>query len=879
MVSYGETISNIHREHKTLLRYKENTWKKIINAELAITFNEICLRENLLPIYTLNIHGDRAEIHSKRRRWRPSDDERRNLMKNRINALRCKLQELKPLQKELEEKWASTNIDAQTKETIDKLFQGIMLQHKNSVVSANQQKLINLNGGQIKYPRPSCGYINLTKKPLTVDQEELLNMGLNCHVMSKPKKFQKRIECEILIDEVEKLAQKGEVTVEQHFKQEVIAESGKTRGNYNSTIIEQRHKEAAKQLKSDPEITIRRADKASTYVLMNTQEYLGKINNILSDTRKFKKITKNPTEALKTKINKIIAKNNSTSKNIKFEKLSGEYTMGYCYGNVKTHKPGNKLRPIISQIPAPTYKLAKRLCTLLTPFIPTTYSMQSASEFLDILKTNKGKGVIASLDVESLFTNVPVDRTIDLIIDRVYHNDSTPNLDIPENVLRELLECCTKEAPFTCPRGNKYVQIDGVAMGSPLGVLLANFFMGSIEEEIFKETEKPDIYCRYVDDIFIKTKNYDDTEKLRKRLQESSGLNFTIERSINGTMPFLDVLVKQIDESFKTEVYTKTTNPGHCLNGRSECPQRYKDSTIGAYIRRAITHSSTWEQIHQEIERSTQVLVNNGYREKDISRLTKRIIDKWYNNNYNNNSLKEKNDIVIFYRAFYSSAHQEDERIITKIVMDNVKPVDSNKKVKLQIYYKNKKTSHLLLKNSPDIKSEALQKSHVVYKFTCKQGNCEVLHSTYIGMTTTKLTRRITMHLASGAPKNHLRSEHNTIITRKYLEENTEIIDSHQDERRLSILEALYIKDQNPKLNIQAEDLQALPSMKRPKQTSADTLEEEGMETVDSAVIPERERENTERMGPANQRGCDVANDPANQLRRSARLAATKMYK
>ncbi|XP_063887640.1 uncharacterized protein LOC135115080 [Scylla paramamosain] len=306
--------------------------------------------------------------------------------------------------------------------------------------------------------------------------------------------------------------------------------------------------EAAKQLKADPDITIRRADKASTYVLIDTPEYLQKMDEILSDTSKFMKITKDPTEALKTKLNRIIMKNNSTSKIVKFEKLTGVYNLGYCYGNVKTHKPGNKLRPIISQIPTPTYMLAKRLCTLLSLYIPTTYSLRSATEFLDILKTSDSSGVIASLDGESLFTNVPVDRTIDLIIERVYHNDTTPDLGVQESVLRELLECCTKEAPFTCPRGNKYRQTDGAAMGSPLGVLLANFFIGCIEE-VFKETQKIDIYCRYIDDIFIKTKNQADTEIIRQRLQQVSGLSFTIENSTNGTMPFLDILVKQTDES------------------------------------------------------------------------------------------------------------------------------------------------------------------------------------------------------------------------------------------------------------------------------------------------------------------------------------------
>lgn len=317
------------------------------------------------------------------------------------------------------------------------------------------------------------------------------------------------------------------------------------------------------------------------------------------------------------------------------------------------------------------------MCTLLTPYVPSTFLLQSASDFLDILKTSNSKGVIASLNVESQFTNVPVDRTIDLIIQRIYYNDSTPALDMPEAALRELLEWCTKEAPFICPRGNKFRQIDGVAMGSPLEVLLANFFMGSIEEEVSKETEKPDIYCRYIDDIFIKTKNQAEIEQLRHRLQQASGLNFTTENSVNGSMPFLNILVKQTGESFNTEVYVKTTNPGHCLNGRSECPQRYKDSTIGARIRRALTHCSTWKQVHQEIERSTQVLVKNGHREIDIFRQTKKILNNWYNANV---TTTKDNNIILFYRAFYSSAYIE-ERIITKIVRSNVKPTDPERKL------------------------------------------------------------------------------------------------------------------------------------------------------------------------------------------------------
>ena len=56
MTNYGEVINTLTEENKRLIRYMENTSRKIINTKQAITFNEICVRENLLPIYTLNIY-------------------------------------------------------------------------------------------------------------------------------------------------------------------------------------------------------------------------------------------------------------------------------------------------------------------------------------------------------------------------------------------------------------------------------------------------------------------------------------------------------------------------------------------------------------------------------------------------------------------------------------------------------------------------------------------------------------------------------------------------------------------------------------------------------------------------------------------------------
>ncbi|MPC31885.1 hypothetical protein E2C01_025185 [Portunus trituberculatus] len=74
------------------------------------------------------------------------------------------------------------------------------------------------------------------------------------------------------------------------------------------------------------------------------------------------------------------------SKNIKFPTLTGEFPPGYSYGTVKTHKQGNPLRSIISQIPTTAYNISKKLNGILTPYVPTN------------------DHIITSLDVEILFS-------------------------------------------------------------------------------------------------------------------------------------------------------------------------------------------------------------------------------------------------------------------------------------------------------------------------------------------------------------------------------------------------------------------------------------------------------------------------------------------
>ena len=81
---------------------------------------------------------------------------------------------------------------------------------------------------------------------------------------------------------------------------------------------------------------------------------------------------------------------------------------------------------------------------------------------------------MAPLDVESLFTNVPVRRTIDIILDYVYENNALSPLNVPKTSPKSMLEVCTLETSFRYPEGKLYIQKDCVAIGSPLGVFCQN---------------------------------------------------------------------------------------------------------------------------------------------------------------------------------------------------------------------------------------------------------------------------------------------------------------------------------------------------------------------------------------------------------------------
>ena len=110
--------------------------------------------------------------------------------------------------------------------------------------------------------------------------------------------------------------------------------------------------------------------------------------------------------------------------------------------------------------------------------------------------------------------------------------------------------------------------------------------------------------------------------------------------------------------------------------------------------------------------------------------------------------------------------------------------------IKLFIYYKFK-SSNLVIRNNSSPSIGVLQKTNVIYKFKCPLGDCIFDNNNiYAGLTSTTLSRRLTMHLSdTSSIAQHLK-KHSCPTTqlRKILTDNTTILEHQNNKQKFQIL-------------------------------------------------------------------------------------------
>lgn len=149
--------------------------------------------------------------------------------------------------------------------------------------------------------------------------------------------------------------------------------------------------------------------------------------------------------------------------------------------NKSTYKSINQqvksIKLTISAIATPTYKLAQFLLTFLTPSPANSFTVIDSFHFDQEVRRQDSNLHIASLNVDSLFPNIPLEERIEICVSNLY-NDNDDQGNIAKHDFRNLLNVATEETFFMF-NSKYYKQVDGVAKGSPLSPALANVFMCS----------------------------------------------------------------------------------------------------------------------------------------------------------------------------------------------------------------------------------------------------------------------------------------------------------------------------------------------------------------------------------------------------------------
>ena len=290
------------------------------------------------------------------------------------------------------------------------------------------------------------------------------------------------------------------------------------------------------------------------------------------------------------------------------------------------------MRPILSATGTYNFELAKWLDTLLKPLACNKFMVSDTFTFVQELSsmTVRPTDVFVSYDVTSLFTSVPLEETINYLVQKAFKNDwlfRNHQLTLTADNLTKLLHAATRDQLFV-HNGNLYEQYEGVAMGSPLGPLMANAFMCMLEDRIVTSGKLPGYYRRYIDDtipIFPDHKSHEDFFTYLNTLHPS--IRFIAEKADHGVLPFIGVNCIQVASKLETAVYHKPTDTGLLLHYHSHVDQRYKKALLKTMLTRTYRICSSWTHFHTECGRIHTIFSTLQYPTFLISRTIKEVIN------------------------------------------------------------------------------------------------------------------------------------------------------------------------------------------------------------------------------------------------------------
>ena len=627
---------------------------------------------------------------------------------------------------------------------------------------------------------------------------------------------------ELLYRGVKNFAKSPEDAINLHARLKNVAVTSFSRfkqNNRHENNLTNEELNALNSLMKNNNIVIQKSDKGNTVVLCDKAAYIERMKELIEDDTKFTHLNKPPDEWLsyilssEKRVRQALYKYcESNKKHVKYVFTEQQYWSiaptgtkpGILYGLPKIHKAlvNNlpKFRPIISMIATPTYKLSKFLVPIIEPITTNEYTVKDSFSFAQEVVDFDSNLFMSSLDVTSLFTNIPLNETTDIICDELF-KDKELICGMDKTVFRELLVLAMEETCFVFD-GKLYKQCDGVSMGSSLGPHYANSFLCKHERKWIEDCPdniKPLKYRRYVDDIFILCRDKEHHSQFLKYMNSKhENISFTEETESNNTMPFLDVLITRSNGSFVTSLYRKATFSGVFTNFYSFISIQFKASLISTLLYRCFHLTSSNELFHQEVERLREILAKNSYPLEFIDQCITSFLNKQYKPKPTVATVEPKTTTIML--PFLGKVSLEIRNRLRKYTKKYVQNC-----CKLQVIFRSQRRLKRLF-SFKDKLPTSLQ-SYIIYLYKCRACN-----SSYIGKTDRHQTVRWCEHLkltpitrqqSKSKTKPTAIQEHITSTQHQGSLEDFEVIgrESSRNDFFLRVKESLLIKRHKPKLN------------------------------------------------------------------------------
>lgn len=385
---------------------------------------------------------------------------------------------------------------------------------------------------------------------------------------------------------------------------------------------------ALKELHYCKDVVIKRADKNSGIVVMNSNDYFAKVTTMLNDANVYQKLSADDTPAVKLQADNYISLlktfgyiNNKQHKNLT------NYT-AKCpkfYGMPKLHKKDHPLRPIVSSMDGPTYKLNNYVHELLMVAeseIPNLFKDTTA--YLNCIEQHKfvqPNTLLVTLDVVSLYTNIPHLEATDLICEYYvetlpcWSKYNRPIKQIPVEELRKLLLFILTNCTFQF-NDEYFKQKYGIPMGAPASVRVANIYMYKLLLKFFKSHTGPipPFIGRLVDDIF--TMWIHGLQELLNLVDKLNSFHQTIKFELtysDSEVHFLDTTTYIDNGVVKTKLYIKPTDKKQYLHFSSAHPAHVKKSIPFSQALRYRRITCDDDILQHELTDLKQKFLSRGY--------------------------------------------------------------------------------------------------------------------------------------------------------------------------------------------------------------------------------------------------------------------------